>query len=170
MEEARGASAPAEKKKQAASKDHGAKVSKAKKVAKGLKKAHSIKKTRVRRNVHFFRPTTLKQRRNPKVLKHASDGFESTFPKLQKLDKFALIRHPLTTESAMKRTEETNTLVFIVHPRSNKRQIKQAVKQLYDVDAMRVNTLIRPDGTKKAYVRLTPDYDALDVANKMGII
>ncbi|KVI06935.1 Nucleotide-binding, alpha-beta plait [Cynara cardunculus var. scolymus] len=27
-----------------------------------------------------------------------------------------------------------------------------------------------PDGTKKAYVRLTPDYDALDVANKIGII
>ncbi|KAI9156200.1 hypothetical protein LWI28_002097 [Acer negundo] len=34
----------------------------------------------------------------------------------------------------------------------------------------KVNTLIRPDGTKKAYVRLTPDYDALDVANKIGII
>jgi hypothetical protein len=28
----------------------------------------------------------------------------------------------------------------------------------------------RPDGQKKAYVRLTPDYDALDVANKIGII
>jgi hypothetical protein len=28
----------------------------------------------------------------------------------------------------------------------------------------------RPDGKKKAYVRLTADYDALDVANKIGII
>jgi len=28
----------------------------------------------------------------------------------------------------------------------------------------------RPDGLKKAYVRLTVDYDALDVANKIGII
>ncbi|KAF3790316.1 60S ribosomal protein L25 [Nymphaea thermarum] len=27
-----------------------------------------------------------------------------------------------------------------------------------------------PNGTKKAYVRLTPDYDALDVANKIGTI
>ena len=26
---------------------------------------------------------------------------------------------------------------------------------------------IRPDGQKKAYVRLAPDYDALDVANKV---
>jgi large subunit ribosomal protein L23Ae len=28
----------------------------------------------------------------------------------------------------------------------------------------------RPDGQKKAYVRLTQDFDALDVANKIGII
>ena len=28
----------------------------------------------------------------------------------------------------------------------------------------------RPDGQKKAYVRLMPDNDALDVANKIGII
>ena len=27
--------------------------------------------------------------------------------------------------------------------------------------------LHRPDGEKKAYVRLAPDYDALDVANKV---
>ena len=33
-----------------------------------------------------------------------------------------------------------------------------------------VNTLVRPTGDKKAYVRLAPDYDALDVANKIGII
>lgn len=31
-------------------------------------------------------------------------------------------------------------------------------------------SICRPDGQKKAYVRLTPDYDALDVANKIGII
>jgi len=27
-----------------------------------------------------------------------------------------------------------------------------------------------PDGLKKAYVRLTGDYDALEVANRIGII
>ncbi|KAF4011598.1 hypothetical protein G4228_002973 [Cervus hanglu yarkandensis] len=63
-----------------------------------------------------------------------------------------------------------NTLVFIVDVKANKHQIKQAVKKLYDIDVAKVNTLIRPDGEKKAYVRLAPDYDALDVANKIGII
>ena len=41
---------------------------------------------------------------------------------------------------------------------------------MYHIECMNVNTLIRPDGQKKAYVRLAPDYDALDVANKIGII
>lgn len=103
----------------------------------------------------------------------------------------AVAYSPLNTESAMKKIEEHNTLVFIVDLRSNKRQIKDAVKKLYDVQAAKVNTLIRcvefltrlyynilliegwasrPDGKKKAYVRLTSDHDALDVANKVGLI
>ncbi|XP_036611400.1 60S ribosomal protein L23a-like [Trichosurus vulpecula] len=49
-------------------------------------------------------------------------------------------------------------------------QIKQAVKKLYDIDVTKVNKLIRPDGEKKAYVRLAPDYNALDVVNKIGIL
>ena len=43
----------------------------------------------------------------------------------------------------MKKIEEHNTLVFIVDVRANKRQIKDAVKKLYDVQAAKVNTLIR---------------------------
>ena len=53
--------------------------------------------------------------------------------------------------------------------RANKHQMKQAVKKLYDVVVAKVSTLIRPDGEKKAYVRLAPDYDALDITNKIGI-
>ncbi|CAF3482985.1 unnamed protein product [Rotaria sp. Silwood1] len=65
---------------------------------------------------------------------------------------------------------DNNTLVFIVNIRANKPLIKQAVKKMYDVEAEKVNTLIRPDGEKKAYVRLKADHDALDVANRIGII
>ena len=91
-------------------------------------------------------------------------------PRLQKLDAFSIIKYPLTTESAMKKIEDHNTLVFIVDARANKKQIKEAVSKLYDIQTKKINTLIRPDGEKKAYVRLQPDYDALDVANKIGVI
>ena len=63
---------------------------------------------------------------------------------------------------------EDNTLIFIVDVKANKHQIKQAVKKLYDFDVAKVSTLIRPDG-EKAYVRLASDFDALDIANKIGI-
>jgi len=86
------------------------------------------------------------------------------------MDQYRVIISPLNTESAMKKIEENNTLVFITDLKANKRQIKDAVKKLYDVQAAKINTLIRPDGTKKAYVRLMPDHDALDVANKIGFI
>ncbi len=70
----------------------------------------------------------------------------------------------------MKKIEDNNTLVFLCDPTATKRQIKGAVSALYEIKAAKVNTLIRPDGVKKAYVRLTGDYDALDVANRIGII
>ncbi len=101
---------------------------------------------------------------------HFTIFFIYSAPKQQKLDAFAVIKYPLTTESAMKKIEDHNTLVFIVDVRSNKKQIKDAVANLYDIQTKKINTLIRPDGLKKAYVRLQPDFDALDVANKIGVI
>ncbi len=111
----------------------------------------------------FRRPKTLKTPRSPKYPR-------KSVPSRPKLDQFTIIKYPLTTESAMKKIEENNTLVFITALKANKFQIKTAVKKLYDIDVSKVNTLIRPDGQKKAYVRLAPDYDALDIANKIGII
>lgn len=70
----------------------------------------------------------------------------------------------------MKMIEDYNTIVFIVDVRANKPKIKAAIAKMYDIQAAKVNTLVRPDGQKKAYVRLTNDHDALDVASKIGII
>merc|ERR1712223_32504 len=131
-----------------------------KKVVKG-KFGSRVKK--VRTSVQFKRPRTLRQPRNPKYPRKST-------PKRTYLDAHNIIKHPYTTESAMKKIEDNNTLVFIVDVKSNKHQIKSAVKKLYDIKVCKVNTLIRPDGQKKAYIRLASDYDALDVASKIGII
>uniref|UniRef100_A0A671DNZ9 Large ribosomal subunit protein uL23 N-terminal domain-containing protein n=1 Tax=Rhinolophus ferrumequinum TaxID=59479 RepID=A0A671DNZ9_RHIFE len=105
---------------------------------------------------------TLRLQRQPKYPGKSA-------PRRNKLDHCATTKCPLTTESAMKKREDNDTLVFIVDVKANKHRIKQAVKELYDIDVAKVNTPIRPDG-KKAYVPLAPDYDALEVANKIGII
>ena len=62
---------------------------------------------------------------------------------MNKLDHYAIVKYPLTTESAMKKIEDNNTLVFIVDLRATKPKIKLAVKRLYDIDVAKVNTLIR---------------------------
>nr|XP_048282718.1 60S ribosomal protein L23a-like [Myodes glareolus] len=137
-----------------------AKALKAKKAV--LKGVHSHKK-KIRTSPTFRRPKTLRLQRQPKYPRKSA-------PRRNKLDHYAIIKFPLTTESAMKKIEDNSTLVFIVDVKANRLQIKEAVKKLYDIDVAKVNTLIRPDGEKKAYVWLAPDYDALDVANKTGII
>merc|ERR1712057_40984 len=137
------------------------KASKAAKATRSTINKNKSKKTRM--SVTFHRPKTLKRARDPKYPRKSA-------PSAPLLDNYGILQWPLTTESAMKKIEDNNTLVFIVDVRATKRQVKDAVKRMYDIQCAKVNTLIRPDGKKKAYVRLTQDYDALDVANKIGII
>jgi large subunit ribosomal protein L23Ae len=125
-----------------------------------LKGVHGVKVKKIRTSTTFHRPKTLKLPRKPKYQRKAIHS-------QPRLDAFAVIRFPLNSESAMKKIEETNTLVFVVDVKANKYQIKQAIKKLYDVDTLKVNTVVRPDGTKKAYVRLPADVDALNTANKV---
>jgi large subunit ribosomal protein L23Ae len=133
-------------------------------VAKTLKgKKTGKNSSRIHLKTHFYRTKTLKLARKPKYSGKVSKA-------VSRDDKYKVIKSPLTTESAMKKIEDNNTLVFLCDILSNKRQIRKAVEELYDIKALKVNTLVRPDGSKKAYVRLTADYDALDVANRIGII
>ncbi|KAF4456215.1 50s ribosomal protein l23ae [Fusarium austroafricanum] len=129
-----------------------------------LKGAHSHKNVKARFSTSFHRPKTLVLSRSPKYQR-------KSIVHEPRLDAHSVIVHPLNTESAMKKMEEHNTLVFIVNVKANKAQIKEGLKQLYDIDCLKINTLIRPDGQKKAYCRLTPDVDALDIAaNKLSLV
>jgi len=109
-------------------------------------------------------PKTLELSRAPKYPR-------KSVPHEPRMDAAKVLIHPLNTESAMKKIEENNTLVFIVNIKANKRQIAAALKKQYDVSCVKINTLIRPDGTKKAFARLTADVDALDIAaTKLAIV
>ncbi len=80
-----------------------------------------------------------------------------------------IIKHLLVTEDAFNKMQNENTLVCVVDRKANKKQIKKAVEQLFGVEVVKVNTMISQFGIKKAFVRLTQDYDALDVATKLGV-
>jgi len=127
------------------------------------KGTHTKKKSKVWNKVTFRLPKTLTIRRSPKALVRVVKK-ESTW------DKYAIVKYPLSTESAIKTIEDNNTLVLIVDKKATKPLIRKACQDLYQIKVKKVNTLIRPDGYKKAYVVLSKEHDALEVANKIGIM
>ena len=136
----------------------------AKQAATQVKKgAHNAAKTKTWTKVTFRRPKTLALPRKAKGIAHAVKK-ENTW------DKYAVVKHPRSSESAIKTIEDHNTLVFIVDKRATKPMIKKACQELYSIKIRKVNTMITPRGQKKAYVILTKEHDALEVANKIGIM
>jgi len=81
-----------------------------------------------------------------------------------------VILYPLMTEVTSRLIETENKLVFIVNIKATKSDIKRAVEELYDVKVEKVNVTITPEGQKKAFVKLHPEYKAADVAIKLGIL
>lgn len=85
------------------------------------------------------------------------------------VDPYRIIRHPLITEQTVAIMDKDNALVFMVDRKASKKEIKQAIEELYEVELLSVNTLILPDGRKKAYVKLREEYLADEVATKIGV-
>jgi len=81
-----------------------------------------------------------------------------------------VISYPLMTESASLMVEKDNKLIFIVNLKAGKSDVKRAVEELYEVKVDKISLLITPQGEKKAFVKLKPEYKASDVAIKLGIL
>ena len=86
------------------------------------------------------------------------------------MDPNDVISYPLMTESASLMVEKDNKLIFVVNLKAGKSDVKRAVEQLYEVKVDRITVLITPQGEKKAFVKLKPEYQASDVAIKLGIL
>ena len=54
--------------------------------------------------------------------------------------------------------------------KAGKSDVKNAVEQLYEVKVDKITMLTTPQGEKKAFVKLKPEYRASDVAIKLGIL
>lgn len=81
-----------------------------------------------------------------------------------------VIKYPLSTEKSIRLMESENKLIFVVDNRSKKPEIKEAVEKIFKVKVEKVTTLITPKGKKRAYVRLSPETPALDIATDLGLM
>ncbi|MBP50870.1 MAG: 50S ribosomal protein L23 [Candidatus Thalassarchaeaceae archaeon] len=93
------------------------------------------------------------------------------------VDPFEIIIMPWITEKTLEArrvadpdigyAQNNNRIEFIVHRDATKRQIREAVEELFEVKVAKVNTRITITG-KHASVRLAEGYDAEEAALKLG--
>ncbi len=86
------------------------------------------------------------------------------------MDPYEVVLYPIMTEVTSRILETENKLVFVVNSAATKADIKRAIEELYEVVVEKVNVAITPKGEKKAFVKLHPNYKAVDVAIKLGIL
>lgn len=85
-------------------------------------------------------------------------------------DPYQIIKYPIATEKAVRIMEAENKIIIMVDRKANKPEIKKAVEEAFNVKVQKVNTLITPAGKKKAYIKLSPETPAIDVATQLGML
>ncbi len=106
---------------------------------------------------------------NKQTMKGTGSKTEISKPQ-EKFDPYKIIKYPLSTEKSIRQIEFDNKLVFAVHPRSTKKDVKKAIELLFNVKVAGVNVQNSFQGVKKAYVKLGPESLASDVSADLGLI
>lgn len=96
--------------------------------------------------------------------------FKSNFKFSAEKDPWKILQHPVLTEKNIRAVETENKLAFIVRREANKTQIKWAVESALSVRIEKINTLIDRNGKKKAIVKLAPEFKAVDIATRFGML
>ncbi len=91
---------------------------------------------------------------------------ESSIP----FNPYQIIKYPLSTEKSIRQIEFDNKLVFAIHERATKRDVKRAVEELFKVKVVGVNIHNSFQGGKRAFVKLHHDSVASDISADLGMI
>lgn len=83
---------------------------------------------------------------------------------------YTIVKYPISTEKAIRLMESDNKLVFVVDMGAKKYEIKDAIEKLFQVKVIKVNTLIDRSGKKRAFVKLSPEHLAMDIATNLGMM
>lgn len=81
-----------------------------------------------------------------------------------------MIKRFVVTEKTLRLAEKENKITVIVDRTATKKQIADEIRRLYGVEVEKVNTLITPQGEKKAYVKLAKEYSAMELLSRLGLL
>jgi large subunit ribosomal protein L23 len=77
--------------------------------------------------------------------------------------------YPLSTEKSINLISKSNTIVFMVEENATKKDIKDYIEKEFNVKVEKVNVTNTFKG-KKAYVKLSKEYSALDLASRLKVL
>ncbi|HZT35036.1 MAG TPA: 50S ribosomal protein L23 [Nitrososphaera sp.] len=80
-----------------------------------------------------------------------------------------VILSPYVTEKTFNQIEKENKLAFMVSVAASKKQIIEAIRILYEAEALEANTAITIQG-KKAFVKFRDPEGARNLATKLGLV
>jgi large subunit ribosomal protein L23 len=83
---------------------------------------------------------------------------------------YSLISHPLSTEKSVRLMQDENKLLFVVAKKATKTTVKEAIEAMFGVKVTKVNLLNTVKSEKRAYVKLSYETPAIDVATELGLI
>ena len=84
------------------------------------------------------------------------------------MDPYNIIYHPYVTEKTMNFMDKNNAIEFVVKRDADKKQIKKAVEEMFEVKVKEINTRITKKG-KHAIVIFMPEFKAEDIGMRIGI-
>jgi len=86
------------------------------------------------------------------------------------MDPYKIVKHPISSEKAIRLMELENKLLFAVDRDSTKIEIKKAIEDMFKVKVVKVSTFISNKGQKRAYVRFSAETAAIDIATQLGLM
>jgi len=85
------------------------------------------------------------------------------------MEPYQIIKYPLSTEKAVRLMESENKLIFVVDIKARKQDVKKAIEEMFKVKVMNVNLAI-VGNQKRAYIKLSPDNPAIEIATQLGLM
>ncbi len=80
-----------------------------------------------------------------------------------------VLKYPLATEKMIRLIEAENKLCFVVEAKSTKKDIKTAIEKMFKAKVVDVNTHTTK-GEKRAYIKLSKETPAMDIATNLRIM
>ncbi|MBW2986583.1 50S ribosomal protein L23 [Candidatus Woesearchaeota archaeon] len=85
------------------------------------------------------------------------------------MESLQVIKYPLATEKSIRLMEAENKLIFVVHDRANRTDVKKAIEEVFKVKVAKVN-IYTMKGKKRAYVKFAKEFPAIDLATNLGLM